>query len=426
MRTPLVVLFIQCIALSMASVLAPGHTAKLNGHQFQIISSLQAPATGGEARTKHYFKAMSFSNKKYYTIKQVHLPSHPRTFEEIRIQSTLSKAATVVRLLFSTRIADYMYIVFEYGEDNLEQYMNRHPAKSQLVVAGVWIHVLDCIKDLHQASVVHTYLHPKKFILVNGKWKITNFQSAFVVGPSDPNVRIKNYAMTISIDFAAPEMLIPNDQGFFKLGKGTDIWSLGVLLYRLLFSTYPFEQYKALQQDLACIAYGICEPSYQFEKLHYQEYRYVATIQTCLNRSIFNRPIIESLNYIEMEWLKSTQHANQFQESPSGQSCSSTFQSQLGSAPPSLSLSDALLRVGTRREETPDSIEGRRDMRLDDSLGSVQESIQPLTSRRDSARKESLVSNEISHATNGDPLYYDFLQEAFVDVDRHIEEIFRL
>jgi len=92
--------------------------------------------------------------------------------------------------------------------------------------------ILQCVHDLHMNNVLHRDLRPSAFVLKEGKLYITNFFNAILLN----NQTIENNeVVSKNTNYRAPENLRQN----YDYTKKSDMYSLGVLLYKLTFGELP-------------------------------------------------------------------------------------------------------------------------------------------------------------------------------------------
>jgi len=105
-----------------------------------------------------------------------------------------------------------------------------------------------------------------------------------------------------TLNYMSPEQLKETETGskVVKVGKWTDTWSLGCILYLMAYATLPFQHFKVwkltfphfliFQNQLMKIA-RICDESYSIEIPTHECLEIMPMLRMCLNRSAKSRPL---------------------------------------------------------------------------------------------------------------------------------------
>ncbi|VDD94216.1 unnamed protein product [Enterobius vermicularis] len=128
------------------------------------------------------------------------------------------------------------YIIMEYMEGGTLAEVSKKQNLTEHQVRKIIRDVATAVKHLHSKDVVHTDIKPANILCSkNGEiWKLGDFGSAHhysLIG----KIFSKTYAVTRQ--YAAPETVAKK-----CYGKSVDIWSIGVVMYELLFDKLPFEE----------------------------------------------------------------------------------------------------------------------------------------------------------------------------------------
>src|SRR6476469_4055744 len=127
----------------------------------------------------------------------------------------------------------------ECGEIDLKTILERyidseHPKFDARFTQFYWKEMLSCVAAIHKHGVVHSDLKPANFLLVNGTLKLIDFGIANAIQDDTVNVHRENQIGTPN--YMSPESLIcqvgagPGGAKEIKLGKPSDVWSLGCIL----------------------------------------------------------------------------------------------------------------------------------------------------------------------------------------------------
>lgn len=108
--------------------------------------------------------------------------------------------------------------------------LNREITQDQ--VRSIFRQVAEAIQHLHHNKIVHRDIKDENVIIDNhDRVQLIDFGSAAYV---KPDRMFEKFSGTL--DYAAPEIL----NGSSYQGPPQDIWSLGILLYTLVFKENPF------------------------------------------------------------------------------------------------------------------------------------------------------------------------------------------
>ena len=193
-----------------------------------------------------------------------------------------------------------IYMVFELGQMDLahviKQARHNDAQLPATTVRHYWHEILECVQSCHRDKVIHLDLKPANFVFVDGILKIIDFGIAKQVGNEQTSIIRENQVGTVS--YMAPETITASESnvppGQFKLRQSADIWSLGCILYELVYGKPPF-YHKSLIQKI----HSITDPNYiiPFPELSLgnPDSLLLDVLRHCLNRNPRKRPTIEEL-----------------------------------------------------------------------------------------------------------------------------------
>ncbi|XP_002961037.2 probable serine/threonine-protein kinase mps1 [Selaginella moellendorffii] len=146
-----------------------------------------------------------------------------------------------------------IYMVLEYGEIDLARILERKKSEDgQLDENWLrlhWEHILKAVNTIHEERIVHADLKPANFLLVQGALKLIDFGIAKAIQNDTTNIVRESQVGTLN--YMSPEAFLMNsrdEQGTVKCGRASDIWSLGCILYQMVYGRTPFSHLSFYQK----------------------------------------------------------------------------------------------------------------------------------------------------------------------------------
>ncbi|RFU79357.1 ttk kinase [Trichoderma arundinaceum] len=202
-------------------------------------------------------------------------------------------------------------LVMEMGERDLNALLasRQNPESSRfdpVFVRFYWKEMLECLHAVHQHDIVHSDLKPANFVLVKGRLKLIDFGIANAI-QTDETVNVHRETQIGTPNYMSPESLldannprggrIPGRPKLMKLGKPSDVWSLGCILYQMVYGLAPFGHIA--NQMARCQAIINWDHHIEFPSRGMGGApvppSLIRTLRRCLNRDQHMRPTCEEL-----------------------------------------------------------------------------------------------------------------------------------
>lgn len=189
---------------------------------------------------------------------------------EIELLRRLRNYKRVVKLYDSEVTKSSIYLIMEKGDIDLAMlFQNRLNMNLPLDLQFVRYHISEmfkCVRDVHDAGVVHSDLKPANFLMVRGILKIIDFGIANAVPDHTANIYRESQIGTPN--YMAPEALeeasmAETKNTTWRVGRPSDIWSCGCIMYQFIYGRPPYASLAGTKRILA-----IMNPQYKIQYPH--------------------------------------------------------------------------------------------------------------------------------------------------------------
>ncbi|KAL2867111.1 serine/threonine/tyrosine protein kinase MPS1 [Aspergillus lucknowensis] len=276
------------------------------------FTRLDCIGRGGSSRV---YRVMA-ENYKIFALKRVNLEDvDPTTLAgykgEIDLLKKLENIDRVVRLFDWELNSDKhtLSVLMEIGESDLEKVLT-YRLNSEDAIFDInftryyWKEMLECVQAVHEHNIVHSDLKPANFLLVQGRLKLIDFGIANAIQDNTVNVHREQQVGTPN--YMSPEALVDSNASLglpasvgkmMKLGKPSDVWSLGCILYKMVYGQPPFAKIPKYYERIMAIPnpkVKIDFPAFGVGGVQVPP-GLIRTLKQCLQRDQTLRPTVSDL-----------------------------------------------------------------------------------------------------------------------------------
>jgi tRNA A-37 threonylcarbamoyl transferase component Bud32/Ca2+-binding EF-hand superfamily protein len=239
-------------------------------------------------------------SKEKFAIKVIDKSNKPARFlefikTEIEIMR-FCKHENIIKFVDLFETADSIYIVQEYlqGGDLYYYYTEVMQKKiSEDKIKHIMRQLGQGIKYLHEYGIIHRDIKPQNIMLTDKsgfpKVRIVDFGLSKVIGSNE-----KASECLGTLNFSAPEIV--KKMGY---NNRVDIWSLGVLIYYLLFDSLPFSD---PDKQMLNVVTNICYKEYSIPNGYKVSTELLDLLKCCLEKNYDKRISIDE--FLNHRWFR--------------------------------------------------------------------------------------------------------------------------
>ncbi|CAE6441174.1 unnamed protein product [Rhizoctonia solani] len=216
-----------------------------NKQEYTVVDCI---GRGGSSKV---YKVIS-PNNKIYALKRVRLDSKVDEetmrgyVNEMQLLKRLDGNERIIKLIDSQAVGRggrYLMMVMELGEIDLAKLLaEKQGTRLQPHwIAIYWQQMLEAVQTIHEEKIVHSDLKPANFVLVKGSLKLIDFGIAKAIANDTTNIQREHQVGTLN--YMSPESIEETQTANgrrLKLGRASDVWSLGCILYQMIYGRPPF------------------------------------------------------------------------------------------------------------------------------------------------------------------------------------------
>ena len=283
------------------------NTVIVNGVKY---TKLECVGQGGTCKV---FKVVS-PKRKILALKRIRLDGKENEtvagfIDEIKLLKTLRGRDNIIQLVDAEvcPTEKLIFMVLEFGEIDLAHMLAKREKQRESHGGAIddnflrlyFEQMVEAVNTIHEERIVHSDLKPANFLFVEGALKLIDFGIARAIhteqAPDHTNI-VRDHQVG-TVNYMSPEAILNGQAsalgGPMKVGRASDIWSLGCILYQMVYGHTPFSKITGMIQKL----HAITDPRHKiaFPPLPVENPALVDLMQRCLERDPKHRISVKEI-----------------------------------------------------------------------------------------------------------------------------------
>ena len=281
----------------------------------------------GQGGTCKVYKVLC-PKRKTYALKRIKLAGREKEtvagfMDEIRLLQGLRGRDNIIQLVDAEvcKSEGLIYVVLEYGEIDLARLLSKREkqakARSKSLASAAsgggssgggssgmiddnflrlyFEQMVEAVGTIHEQKIVHSDLKPANFLFVEGALKLIDFGIAKQDTSKSDTTNIVRDHQVGTVNYMSPEAILNGQPsalgGPLKVGRASDIWSLGCILYQMVYGQTPFARINGMIPKL----HAITDPKHEIPMPPVANPHLVDLVRACLARHPHRRITIDGI-----------------------------------------------------------------------------------------------------------------------------------
>lgn len=219
----------------------------------------------GEGAFASIYRATDKVTKQEVAIKMIKKKSSVPSLSEYLIGRMLNHPNIVATLdCIDSRDCSYVVLELANGGDLFGRLDPRSDGLDEATARKFSLQLAESIAYMHSRNIVHSDIKPENVLIHNDNVQLCDFGLAGYVKTE------KNGPAMGTGAYMAPELMTKKSKkSIYSLQKEQDVWSMGIVLYAILFADLPWEKARESDPDFALFQAegGVSRSLYPFNML---------------------------------------------------------------------------------------------------------------------------------------------------------------
>ncbi|XP_048240015.1 dual specificity protein kinase Ttk-like [Haliotis rufescens] len=290
---------------SLTPSMSPVDTVTVNGQQYFIWKLV---GRGGSAKVYQVFD----TQKNTRALKCVDLEDANEVVvngfkNEVRLLKKLQYCKSVIKMydFEHNEELNKLFVLMDFGETDMATLFKSRIQSGEGIephmIHFYWKEMLTAVHALHKEGVIHSDLKPANFMMVAGNLRLIDFGIANAVQQDKTSIFLNTPMGTLN--YMSPEAIMESFEGSdggsasdrvkptYKISVRSDIWSLGCILYNMVYGKTPFQHIRNQLGKLQAIT----NPQHKIDFQDIANKNLLDVLKKCLTRDPKSRPNTDEL-----------------------------------------------------------------------------------------------------------------------------------